>query len=379
MKSSHKTLRVLQIIPRLNMGGAERGTIELAGYLKTKGIESFVASSGGQLVPLLTKEGVLHECIPVHSKNPVTILLNIFRLRRLIKTHKINVIDVRSRAPAWSTYFAVRKTHAKLITTFHGMYGHQNFLKRLYNRVMIKGTRIVAVSQFIRHHLEDVYKVNPQKIVAIPRGVDLSIFGAHKVPQSRLETLTRLFQLPEDKLIILMPGRLSRLKGHEVLLEALSYLKNKNYICVFVGKSKNAAYEKELTEQAVTYGVRDKLFIKESCSDMPALYKLATVTVTPSIWPESFGRTIAEAGSMGCPTIASNHGGAREIIVHEETGYLFPAEDSRALASYIDKVLSFTKKERETMAHKAIAHIQRKFSNKQMFEKTVQVYKDVLS
>lgn len=361
------------------MGGAERGTIELAAYLNKKNVGSFVVSAGGNLVPLLIKQGTVHQSIPVDSKNPLVIFLNIFRLRKFIRTHNIDLVDVRSRAPAWSTYFAIRKTKAKMIATFHGLYSHQNFLKKFYNKIMTKGSLIVAVSHFISAHIKEIYKIHPKKIVLIPRGVDLTIFAPDKVPQRRLEALIQNLQIPEDQFVIFVPGRLSRPKGHEVLLEALSYLKNKEYICLFVGKSKNESYRKELEEQAEIYGIRDKLFIKENCLDMPALYKLATVTVSPSTWPESFGRTMAEAGAMGCPVIASNQGGVKEIVIHGETGYLFPTEDTRVLAEYIDKILGLTKAERESMGRKSIEHIQKKFSNKQMFDKTLQAYKNALA
>lgn len=379
MNSTPKTPRILQIIPKLDMGGAERGTIDLALYLKKNNIASFVASGGGHLVYVLNKHEIPHYTLPLYSKNPFVIMLNALRLRKILKAHHINVIDVRSRAPAWSAWLTTRRTHIKLVTSFHGMYGYGNLFKFFYNQVMTKGNIIVSVSNFITKHIEKIYKVSPKKIVTIPRGIDPDIFAPSKVPQLRLETLIHKFRLPEDKFVILLSGRLSRPKGHEVLLEALSYLRHKDYICLFVGKTKNSAYKKELEKQAETYGVADKLFIKESCADMPALYKLATVAVMPSIWPESFGRVAIEAGAMGCPIIASDHGGVKEIVLHGETGYLFPNEDSKALAKYIDKVLDFNAEERSIFSKKAIHHIQDTFTNKQMFAKTLRAYKNLVS
>ncbi|MFN7662462.1 MAG: glycosyltransferase family 4 protein [Alphaproteobacteria bacterium] len=374
-----KELRVLQVLPALEMGGVERGTIDVAIFLKQKGHFPVIASYGGRLVSHLRKNGIIHEYLPLHSKNPFTMWMNIVRLERIIRNHQIQVVHARSRAPAWSAYFAAKKAKVPFITTFHAAYPFQSTLKKVYNSVMTKGNNIIAVSKFISNFIQQKYQVTPKKIVSIHRGIDLEVFDPEKVTQSRIEAVISQMQLPDDKFIVLLPGRLTRLKGHVVLLDALSRLKRDDVVCIFVGLAKNSEYIKELEEQALNYQLRDRLYIFPECKDMPALYKLSTVTVCPSICPESFGRTAAEAGALGCPVIASNHGGLPEIILDGETGFLFPPEDSRSLAYIIEKVLDMPLEERQKMQQKAIAHIRKHFDNTIMLTKTLKVYQDVLS
>ncbi|MDC0349367.1 glycosyltransferase family 4 protein [Alphaproteobacteria bacterium] len=374
-----KNLRILQVLPALEMGGVERGTIDVALFLKEKGHFPVVASRGGCLVSHLRKHGIIHEYLPLHSKNPVTIWLNIGRLVSLIKRHQIQAIHARSRAPAWSAYFAAKKAGIPFLTTFHGTHPFQNKAKQLYNSVMTRGKRVIAVSKFIAKDIQKKYGTSSKKISLIYRGVDLDVFNPDKVTESRMEALMTQMQLPDDKYILLLPGRVTRWKGHEVLLDAASRLKRDDFICLFVGSAKNQSYVTELEDQAKLYGMRDRLFIISNCKDMPALYALSTATVCPSTRPEPFGRTAAEAGAMGCPVIGSDYGGTKEIVVDEKTGFLFPPEDSRVLADKIDQALNMTQEERKAMKAAATAHIRRNFDNKTMLTKTLKVYEEILS
>jgi glycosyltransferase involved in cell wall biosynthesis len=379
MDKRKKVPRVLQIVPALDMGGVERGTIDLAIFLKKKGASPVVASCGGRLVSVLRKNEIIHEYLPLDSKNPFIIWINSIKLANLIRKHQINIVHVRSRAPAWSAYIAAKKTHTSLVTTFHGVYSFQGKLKKFYNSVMTKGLKVIAVSKFMARHIEKEYGLNPKKISTISRGVDFNIFDPNRVTELRIEGLMTQLQLPDDKFIILLPGRLTRLKGHAVLLEALSRLQRKDWICLFVGVEKNKAYVQELEEQAAQYGFRDRLHIVGECKDMPALYKLASLVICPSSQPESFGRTAAEASAMGSIVIASNHGGFQEIIEDGKTGWLFPSEDSRSLAIHIENALNLSSEERKSMGNAGIENVRHQFDNETMFKKTLKVYHDILT
>ena len=379
MDKRKKVPRVLQIVPALDMGGVERGTLDLAIFLKKKGASPVVASCGGRLVSVLRKNEIIHEYLPLDSKNPFTIWINSIKLANLIRKHSINVVHVRSRAPAWSAYIAAKKTHTPLVTTFHGIYSMQGKLKKLYNSVMTKGRKVIAVSKFIAHHIEHEYGLNPKKISTIHRGVDFTIFDPERVTELRIEALMNQLQLPDDKFIILLPGRLTRWKGHAVLLEALSRLQRKDWICLFVGAEKNKAYVKELEDQAAQYGFRDRLHIVGECKDMPALYKLASLVVCPSTRPEPFGRVVAEASAMGSIVIASDHGAFRETILDGKTGWLFPTEDSRSLAVRIENALNLSTDERRFIGNAGIENVRHQFDNETMFKKTLKVYHDILT
>ncbi len=371
-------LRVLQVLPALEMGGVERGTIDVAISLKQKGHFPVIASYGGRLVSHLRKNGIIHEYLPLHSKNPITMWMNVNRLVRIIKNHQIQIVHARSRAPAWSAYLAAKKAGIPFITTFHGAHPFKSRVKKFYNSVMIRGKRVIAVSKFIAQDIQKKYDIAPGKIITILRGVDLDVFNPDKMTDARMEAIMNQMQLPDDKYILLLPGRITRLKGHEVLLDAMSRLNRQDFVCLFVGSIEKKNFVEELEDQAKNYGLRDRLFIINECKDMPALYRLATATICPSTQPETFGRTAAEAGAMGCIVIGSNHGGTREIIMDGKTGFLFPPEDSRTLAYMIEKVLDMPLAERNLLKEAAISHVRKNFDNETMLNKTLKLYQEVL-
>ena len=372
-----KELRILQVLPSLEMGGVERGTIDVALYLKKKGHFPVVASEGGKLVSHLRKGQVIHEYLPLHSKNPFVMWANIYRLSDIIKKHGIQLVHARSRAPAWSAYFAAKRCDVPFVTTFHGAYPYRSKFKKAYNSIMTKGRVIIAVSKFIANEIKEKYDTSLRKIVTITRGIDLHVFDPKKVTESMMQGLITEMQIPEDKHIVLLPGRITRIKGHEVLFEAISRLERDDFICLIVGHFKSKDYLRELDEQARHYGFRDRVFIFNECRDMPTLYKLAIITAIPSTQPESFGRTAAEASALGSIVIGSDHGGLKEIIMDEKTGFLFPPENSFKLAELISLVLDMPIEERQKMQKAAIVHAA-KFDNETMLSKTLKAYQSLI-
>ena len=380
--SQKKELVILQVVPKLHVGGVERGTVDVACYLKSKGHTPLVVSAGGKLVHTLQKEGIEHFLFPVHKKNPLSLYHNAKLLSRLIKDYKVDIVHARSRAPAWSAYWACKRMKVPLVTTFHGTYNFGNVIKKKYNAIMTYGRRVIAPSQFIKRHIKENYKKNHcGKISVIPRGVDLNIFDSQKIEEGRLSRLIKRFNLPVDKKIILLPGRITRWKGHQVLLEALLPLKGRDdFICIFLGSvsEKNQSYLHELLDFIEKNGLNQKVRILEEHDDMPAFYKLAHVTVSASTDPEAFGRVMAEAGALGCLVIASDHGGAQEILEQEKTGWLFPPGDAEALSSHLEKVLSMPMDQYSRMSADGVMRIRSHFSNEQMFQKTLRVYRGAL-
>jgi glycosyltransferase involved in cell wall biosynthesis len=381
MTKARKPLTVLQIIPQLNMGGVERGTIDVARYLKDNGYGSIVISSGGKLVYTLLKEKIPHIILPVHSKNPFTLWLNSFRIRRVIKNYHVDIVHARSRAPAWSAWLAARKTKVVFLTTFHGTYNFSNKLKKFYNSIMTKGQKIIAPSTFIKNHIVTHYDgVTSKKIMVIPRGVSLKTFNTLPLEAGRLKKLSEDYRLPLDKKIILLPGRITRWKGHLNLLKALTLLKNpQKFYCVFVGPSnkKNQGYYQEIESFIQSNKLESSVRILPATEDLVSLYKIAHVVVSASTDPEAFGRVMAEAGAVGRPIIASNHGGAQEIVLHDKTGWLYEPGNVEALAYYLEKALSLNIKEYKVMSKAAIEHIQQNFTNDLMLSRTLALYKSL--
>ncbi|MCH9753744.1 MAG: glycosyltransferase family 4 protein [Alphaproteobacteria bacterium] len=376
-KSYHKPV-VLQVLPSLVSGGVERGTIDIAAFLTKSGLESFVASAGGPLVRDIEKAGSTHFTLPLKDKNPITMVSNAFKLAKLIRKHKINIIHARSRAPAWSAYLAAKITKCRLITTFHGTHS-VNRIKKYYNIVMTKGDLVIAVSDFIASHIIETYGANQKKIRPIYRGVSLEDFNTKNVDPSRLIKMKKKCYIPDGKFIITLPGRLTSWKGHEVLLNAIAKLKNDNIYCLMVGNTKqHKSHFGNFIKLARSLGISNKVTFTGAIKDMPALYMLSDLVVAPSTRPEAFGRISIETQAMKRLIIATDIGGYKETIVSEKTGFLIPHNDVEALEKKIETVINLTHKKRVMMGNAARKNVEKKFSLKQMKEKTMKVYNEIL-
>lgn len=371
---------VLQVLPALVTGGVERGTVEIAQALTEAGYKAVVASAGGPLVRELTRCGAVHVELPVGSKNPLVMRANVRRLEAVIRGHQVDIVHARSRAPAWSALAAANRTGAHFMTTFHGTYNLGGFgLKHFYNSVMTKGERVIAISEFIAEHMRRVYGVAPEKIRVIHRGVDLTKFDPVRVSAERIIALAHRWRLPDGYPVIMLPGRLTRWKGQEVLIRALAELGRHDIRCLLVGSDQGrAGYRQELTDLIARLGLTDVVHIVDECSDMPAAYMLTDVVVSASTDPEAFGRVVAEAQAMGRPVIASDHGGPRESILPGRTGWLTNPGDPHALAAALDRFLALSAEERGDMAALAQSFVRANFSKEAMCERTLAVYDEIL-
>lgn len=371
---------VLQVLPGLQTGGAERGCIDVAAAISAHGGTALVASSGGAMTRELPRVGARHFELPLDSKNPFKMRANVGRLVRLIREEKVDLIHARSRAPAWSALSASRRCKIPFVTTFHGVYGGTNPLKKLYNSVMVRSDRIIAISDYIGQHIRETYKVDPDKIRVVPRGVDLEIFTPEAVPPARVIKLTTEWRLADGMPVILMPGRLTRLKGHSVLLKALAELGRTDIRCLIVGSDQGrTGYRRELEAQVEKLKLDAIVHITDHCDDMAAAYKLSDVVVSASIEPEGFGRTVVEAQALGRPVIATSIGATTETIVDGETGWLIPPENPAALAQALNKALDLNEYQRRTMAEQAIAHVSKNFSRARMTADTLAIYDELLT
>jgi glycosyltransferase involved in cell wall biosynthesis len=368
---------VLQVLPSLVTGGVERGTIEMAQALVAAGWQAVVASSGGPLVRETARAGARHVTLPLASKNPLVIRTNIGRLAEVIERHTIDIVHARSRAPAWSAHWAARRTGRHFVTTFHNAYGAGSRLKHIYNSVMAKGERVIAISDFVGTHVARVYGVTPDRLRVVPRGVDLARFNSERVGAERLVTLARQWQLPDGAPVVMLPGRLTRWKGQLVLIEAVALLGRDDVRCLLVG-SGDARYRRELEAHATKLGLGAQVEIVDECRDMPAAYMLADVVVSASTSPEGFGRVVVEGQAMGRPVVATNHGGACETVVPGSTGWLVAPGDARALADAIADALRLTPEQRLAYAARAIDHVRRNFDTATMAARTLDVYEEVL-
>ena len=368
---------VLQVLPALVTGGVERGAVDLAAALAARGWGSFIASSGGPMAREVDRAGARHIELPLASKNPIVMRANVARLAAAIREHGIDIVHARSRAPAWSARAAAERTGARFVTTFHNAYGARTSLKRRYNSVMAAGERVIAISEFVARHAIETYGIAPERIRVVPRGIDTERFDPERIKPDRMIDLARQWGLPDGHPVVMLPGRMTRWKGHEVLIEALRRLGRRELRCLIVGgggERYRAALEARLRRDPSPSAVG---FVDE-CRDMAAAYMLADVVVSASTDPEGFGRVIVEAQAMGRPVIATAHGGALETVRPGETGWLVPPGDPGALAAAIAEALDLAPEARFELARRAEAHVRANFTVERMTGQTIAIYEELL-
>lgn len=374
---------IMQIIPSLGAGGAEQGCVDVAAELVRAGATSIIVSNGGHRIPEILRSGTQHINMSVDTKNPYILWRNSKKLRKLINKLNVDIVHVRSRAPAWSAYWACKGTKARFMTTCHAPYnfkeGFWGRMKQRYNASIAKGERVIAISHFVAEYLRKNYEIDPRNIRVIHRGIALEKFHPTAVSGERMIKLSREWRLPDGMNIVMMPGRLTRWKGHHVLIDAMARLKRPDTICVLIGSDQGRKeYRTELEETVKEKGLEGQIRIVDHCSDMPAAYAMATVVVSASIDPEGFGRIAAEAQAMGRPIVATDHGGSRETVVRGETGWLVPPNDAGALAKAIAEVLELDPAHRAMLATHAMMHIADNFTRERMTAQTLAVYAELL-
>ena len=374
MKINTKQIAVMQVLPHLNSGGLVSGAVEVAKELVNSNFKSLIVSSGGyKEYEILSNESIL-EKLPVHSKNIFTIINNTKKLIDLAIKYNIHLIHARSRAPAWSAYFAAKELNLPFVTTFHGTYGTENFFKKKYNSIMLKGHAIIAISKFIKQHIQGEYGIT-QNIHVIPRGVNTNIFSPKKVSSARLINAAKKISIDGNDQIILLPGRLTSWKGHKLAVEAISRLKVKTYKLVFIGDLQGRVkYRNELINLATTLNIANKVIFINHTRDLPSYLMLSDLVLSCSTKPEAFGRTVLEAQAMGKPVIAFNHGGSVELINDNENGTLCKVADINDLAVNIEKVLRWSIYKRKVLSKKSISNVNKKYLTKFMCKKTLSLY-----
>lgn len=371
---------VLQVIPNLGAGGAEQSCVDVTAGLIERGDMALVVSAGGPRAVEIEKLGGRHYRYPVHSKNPVTIIQNAFWLARFIRARNVDIIHARSRAPAWSAWLASRMTGVPFVTTFHAAYKFSGRLKKAYNEVMTRGDRIIAISSFIAKHIVHTYGVNPKKVRIVNRGIDLERFSPDNVTEKRRSALREAWNTRKDQKIILMPARLSPIKGHTLLIEAMAHLPQERAqaVAVILGDAQGReGYRRGLEASIRSSGLQNEIRIVSHCNDMAAAYSLASVVVVPSCIPEGFGRVPVEAMAMGVPVIASDLGAMRDTVRDGETGWLLPPSNPRLWAETIVRALALSPEERSEMARDAMLRAHASYDLRRMVADTLVVYDEL--
>ena len=372
---------ILQVIPTLNISGAEQGCFDVANYLTKNGFTSNIVTSSGYRINQLEKNGSNIYKIPVHSKNPVTMIINIFRILKIVKKNNINIIHARSRAPAWSCYFVAKIAKIKFITTFHGTYNFNNKIKKFYNSIMIRSDYVIAISEFIHNEIKSKYAFSKKNLSVISRGIDIEYLDPLKTDYKKVEKFINDHDIKNDSIKLVLPGRVSGWKGHNVAIEAMGYLRDKSsndFELIFVGPTDNLKLKNSLLRKIDELKLENCVKFVGPSKEMNLVYSLADIVLSCSTDPEAFGRIPVEAQAMGKVIIASNHGGHTETIINGLSGFLYSPLNSEELANLIIKAISseiyldkqFKIKRRQIMLDN--------FTDLNMCKKTLEVYSKVL-
>lgn len=313
-----KSIKVIQLVPELNSGGVERGTLELGKFLSEKKHESIVISNGGTMVSRLKSEGSRHIQMPVHKKSLLS-LIQIPRIRKLFTEEKPDIVHARSRVPAWISYLALKSLalefKPKFITTVHGFYS-VNF----YSEVMIRGDQVICVSNSAKDYARKNYSTFDEKnTTVIHRGVDVDFFNRDFRPArdwiQNWETYHTCFK---GKFLVLLPGRITRWKGQLDFIKVISALRKQGYpvhgLLVGDAHPKKIKFKKEVLNSIQASGYSTDFTLLGNRSDLREIMAVSDAVVSCSTDPEAFGRVSLEALSLGTPVVGYAHGGVKEQL-----------------------------------------------------------------
>lgn len=386
-----KPATIMQVIPALNAGGAEQSCLDVSQAIVQAGGTSIVVANDGVKSGVIERHGAVFISMEVGKKTPWGIWRNSKKLAELIIKHNVDVVHVRSRAPAWAVWQAVQRVRAKghqvrFMTTFHAAYRFKGTLKKRYNSIMARGERVIAISEYIRAHIKEHYGLTDDVMPLVYRGTALAQFHPLAVTAARQIQLAKEWQVPEDRRIILVPGRLTEIKGAHVVVEAAKLLRHEKmadedqrWMIVFLAAAdQTSGYAKRIRQQIEAANLGKYIRFAPTCRDMPAAYHLATAVIAPSLVPEGFGRIPVEAQAMGKPVIASALGGQKETVIDGETGFLVKPDNPRILAQKIAHVLKMSEDDTYHMATKAMNHVMERFDLPVMTRGVLSVYKDLL-
>jgi glycosyltransferase involved in cell wall biosynthesis len=375
-------VNVLQVIPDLDAGGAERTTLDVAAAVVRAGGRALVASRGGRLEGELEALGGALLRLPVHTKNPLVQAANALRLAGVIQAESVDIIHARSRAPAWSALAAARLTGCAFVTTYHGTYNASSALKRFYNSIMARGDVVIANSRFIADRIRAEHGRLAKEIVVIPRGSDAAAFDPAAVAPERVVELKAAWGVSGSRPIVLMPGRLTRWKGQKSMIEAFARLHAAGgpaALLVMPGDEQGrAGYRAELAALIESCRMEESVRLPGHCSDMPAAYAAADVVVSASIEPEAFGRVAVEGALMARPIIAADHGGARETVENGVGGRLAPPGDAAAMAEVLREILSLSPAARLEMGTRGAQRARALYSVEAMQAANVRLYERII-
>ena len=370
-----KKFNLMQVLPALKSGGVEHGSIDLANYLASLNIQNHITSSGGPLISHLKKKYVQHNLLKVNSKNFILMPFIAKKLNKLIKKSNVNILHIRSRAPAWLLPY-IDKNNIKTVSTFHNVYGNQNFLKKIYNKQLSKVDRIVAISEYVKEEIIRIYEIESNKISVINRGIDINFFNDNINDQKNYFNFLKKYNIVNDKKIILFPGRLTRWKGQIEFLKIINFFRNSPIMFYFVGDDKNRSYLKKLTKKINENELNNncKILGNLNKDELKMMYKSSNLVISAPLKPEGFGRTISETLSMQKIILAYNFGGAMNQLKMLDEIYKIKPSDQNDMINKINLSLNLDNNTVKGLGEKASKHVDLNFSKEQMLKSYFNLY-----
>jgi glycosyltransferase involved in cell wall biosynthesis len=381
-------LTVVQVIPDLESGGAGASVVQVAEALVSGGHRAIIVSEGGRLEADLARIGATFVRLPVGSKNPSHIVANGRKIAALARGERADILHAQSRAPAWSCLLAGRLASIPYVATCDNLYREQNPLKRIYNSAMVRGARVITLGNGLARMIEQRYGTPRERIAVVDRFVDRAVFDPATISGERLEKLARNWGLLPGDRVVLLPGRLTRRKGADILIAAVQRLREaglKQFVCVVAGEEQpGTRYAAELWDRVHQSELAEFVRIVGYCEDMPAAYALADIAVSTVLPPGGPQRAMLEAQAIGTSVVVSDAGGREEILlappfVSEDraTGFLYPAGNAAELAQTLFKVLAMGAPARKAMGERGRAFVTSRFPRQAFTDRVLSVYAEV--
>lgn len=374
-----KKFKLMQIVPELNSGGVEQGTIDLANYLGDQEYNNLIVSNGGKMLSYLKKKYVNHYKLAVNSKNFFKMPFIAKEINKLIKDNSVDILHVRSRAPAWILPY-IYKDKIKSVSTFHNVYGNNNLIKRMYNKQLSNVDHIIAISNYVKYEIMNIYDIESSKIKVINRGTDINFFNLSGNSDKDFNDFLFKYNIDLEKKIILYPGRLTSWKGQIEFLDIVKYFKDQPLIFYFVGDTKNLSFYDKLIKKINKYGLDKncKVLGHLDKKKLKMMYKCSDIIISAPLKPEGFGRTISEALAMKKIVLAYNFGGAKDQIEKLSSIYSVEPFNSDELRKKIVKVLNLETEEIDKLGYLARNYIIQNFSKEAMLKSYKSFYEEIL-
>ncbi|MBD1147213.1 glycosyltransferase [Pelagibacterales bacterium SAG-MED31] len=373
------SFNLVQIVPSLDSGGVERGTVDVANFLAEKKIQNFIITSGGKMIKELDKNFTHVHQLPVDSKNFFSYPLIARKINQFIKTNNINIVHVRSRAPAWMINL-MGKNNIKTIATFHNVYGGNLYLKKIYNKGLSKMDHLVAISEYVKETIVKKYNLPPNNISVINRGIDTEYFN-QPLDAGIIDNTIKENQFDTAKKIILFPARITSWKGQLEFIDVIKKMDTQNILILFAGDIKNESYTK-LVRDKIKHNNLDGIFkILGSVNqdEMRCLYHLADLSVSFPLRAEGFGRTVSESLYSKTPVLAFDYGGVKNQLANLNDMFKVKPQDYQVLPAKIEKLLSLSEDQKKEALEGAQLVIENNFSKINMVNQYLKLYESAKS